>query len=216
METHDSVDLHTLEYIFRVQQTLSSVSRKRSTNVDNKHIAAYFGWHLNNRIEQCEQDNNSQKKVSSVKNKSLSEVTDRCGNCNSILVNYRSIPKKLKQKKQKKKGVNYDTNLINARCEFCKSRVKFNGLKKTDKIVGIVKKPNSTNQQKLNFSINNSSNVDRKAQGLKTPTSTKSHKEALQKLLSDSKKKRNLDSKTRLSDFLSSCFNKWTLLSHFH
>lgn len=233
--TDASSEFRTFEYLFDVQKALSSTTDKRQTDgtsttttaTANPRIAAYIRWHLNNRIEQSEEEIGSLKKVSPFAKAKLADPTTLCACCNSVLSHYRSIPKKLKQRKHPKKGTNTLTTLVSARCQFCRKRARFTGIKKTplNVPVGVVKKAKSrpiqsgpssstttnttTTPATTSYRTSTSNKPNsRKASfaGLKTPTSAISHKEALQKLLSDSKKQRTLDSKTRLSDFLGGCF----------
>lgn len=156
------------------------------------------------------------------------DLCELCANCNSHLSTFKLVPKKLSARKQKKKGRNSEVNLLNARCSHCKSNFQFTGLKKVAKREEAILAPKRKSSIIHNNNISKSNNssrssspaanrksttsttklpASRKSSITKTPTNTaSSHKEALQRMLSDSKKQRTLDSKTRLSDFLSGCF----------
>lgn len=246
----ESTDLRTLDYLFEAQKVLSAKKHSTASSTElsagREHIAAYLRWHLNNRLEQCEEAIGVTKRSSIVPRSSISssgrggkrkekrrDLSELCINCNSHLSTFKLVPKKLSARKQKKKGRNSEVNLLNARCGHCKSSFQFTGLKKVTKreeaVLAPKKKNSIINNSNTNNNKNNSFNtsrsssptanrnststklpVSRKSSTTKTPTNaSSSHKEALQRMLSDSKKQRNLDSKTRLSDFLSGCF-KWT------
>ncbi|XP_017484683.1 PREDICTED: uncharacterized protein DDB_G0271670-like [Rhagoletis zephyria] len=249
--SESTTEFRTLEFLFEAQKvlttkTLSSSSSSSSDQLTTgrQHIAAYLRWHLNSRLEQCEEAAGIGSSL--LKNKTGSkekrrDLNELCANCHSRLGHFKVVPKKLSsaRKRHQKKGRNFEANLLNARCDHCRSRFQFTGLKKEPRnnIVTISKKRKSSVVIKSNNSSNSSfdnssarrsslpavanrnassasrtstkpANRKSTAKGTSTPTTAaSSHKEALQRMLSDSKKQRSLDSKTRLSDFLSSCFN---------
>ena len=249
--SESTAEFRTLEFLFEAQKVLttktsssSSSSSSDQLTTGRQHIAAYLRWHLNSRLEQCEEaagiGSSLLKNKTGCKEKRR-DLNELCANCHSRLGHFKVVPKKLRsaRKRHQKKGRNFEANLLNARCDHCRSRFQFTGLKKEPRnsIVTISKKRKSSVVIKSNNSSNSSFDnssarrsslpavanrnassasrtstkpVNRKstAKGTSTPTTAaSSHKEALQRMLSDSKKQRSLDSKTRLSDFLSSCFN---------
>lgn len=190
MSFDQSLRLKSVDHLFRIQQALSKSNRGKQWPSANEKLSAYLRWQVNRKLNQSEQKLGVLK-LDPPKDK-LQNLTGLCPNCWSNISDYRVIPKRSKKKKKKNSKIQSESsNILCGKCLFCKSRVNFEGLRKAPK--------SPVKQVK-----NRSSSSAKESTSSKTKPSTK---ETLQKYLSSSKKKRNLDSKTRLSDFLQRCFD---------
>lgn len=193
------IKLQTFDHLFKLQELSKDAA-------NNEQLGAYYRWRMNKLCCQFDQELSINRKNSN-KNK-LNNLSSLCPICLSWMTHFKIIPKKSEKKKIKlKKGSNYEYNIIKTNCNYCGSKFKFKGLMK-EKSCSIknkkVAKIDSGKRSKQKYQKN-----EKKMENLnKTPQSDnkRPQKEMLEKLLSSSKKKRNLDKITNLSQFLNSCF----------
>lgn len=201
MSRVQNIQLKTLDHLFRIQQALSlKKSNQKCESLANSKVSAYLRWQLKKRITGYEHKLGSLNKEPSP-NK-LEHLSGLCSNCWSTISDYKIIPKKSSSKKINKELS--ESNLIRGKCKFCNSIIKFHGLKKDKHFMTPVKSTKSTkflNKASVK-SFNDNYNVNKSS----STSSSQDHKELLQKYLTKSKKQKNLDGKTRLSDFLKDCF----------
>ena len=193
-ENDQSIQLATLDYLFRIQQILCG-TKQHLPNYHYDHVAAYIGWHLNNRLTEYQNDIGTLKKAHPENLSNFSELTHLCINCYSVLSKFRFIPRLKLHKKKGKVSKNHDFTIVNGKCKFCKSRFKFKIFKKLCGSSFVQNQPPFEN-----FALDKNTTTPKQS-------SSKSQKEVLQKLLQQSKKKRNLDNKTKLTHFLNKCFS---------
>ncbi|KAF7491793.1 hypothetical protein SSS_00532 [Sarcoptes scabiei] len=184
--------LKTLDYLFELQKQFEGKSDKLIAYYRSKLNEEFYQYKSELAIEPIQLENEGKQ------TKSITELQNFPGLCPKC---WTPLTRK-----------NYHHNIVNVNCLKCTTRFKFKGLtkrtsnqirsKKNNKNVLVNQWKNSkfiqNSQQQSKASINEKRNQQ-------TPPKFSSMIEAkasLNKLLNSSKKKRNLDQKTRLSDFL--------------
>lgn len=194
-----SLVLNNLNHLFEIQKIIDN------DKLSDSRLSSYYRWLLNNQCDQYQSRlaiHPESKVYPNKNNKELECLSEICPNCWSSMAKFRLIPKKTKHKKRMKKGTNFNYNIMNAKCENCKSKFNFKALTRTQ--------PNYQSKKIINTNTSSSITINGKKHkkgNENTPLTSQNRKEMLQKLLINSKKKRNSNSQTKLSTFLQNCFD---------